>query len=130
MDDKYCSYLEHLLPYSHHLYDIPNHSIGNDFVNGLSNIIDGIGPAQRKYNSEFLLLYIILVLYQVPNCSGAKSIKQRIKRQLDRFKDFSNHGVMVSEAESVFSKDNLSCGGPLMILNLQRPFIEWLSEEI
>ena len=103
MDVKHRTLLMRLLPYSHQLYNIPNCSIGNDFVNGMAEIIDGIGPAQRKFNSEFLLLYIILVLYKNPNCSDAKGIKKLIKRRMERFKIAANHSVMTSEAETVFS---------------------------
>ena len=101
MNTEHISYLNRqIIPYSFSVIRPPNDKIGKVFVNKLADLINRL--LQREFNSEYILLFMILITYKVPDCTSASNIKKLMKDRLDRFEDPSKLGQLISEAEEFF----------------------------
>ena len=78
---------------------MPKGRVGKQFAIMYTEILNSIGPERRENNSDYLLLFQLLVLLKVPNCSSSSDVRKHILHQMDRFKDEKLHDTMVEEAE-------------------------------
>ena len=60
------------------------------FINGFIDILDGIGADRQEFDSEFLLLYILLILYKVEDVNSNRDVCALLKRRMDRFDKISS----------------------------------------
>lgn len=102
MDPLHSSYLQRLMCYQHHFYLLLRGKIDKTFTPILTDLIDGIGPDRRQWNSEYYLLFILLMLYKKSNVNSSSDIKKLLKRRLERWENPDNLKVMVLEAELEF----------------------------
>ena len=107
IDKVHQEMLRKLIIYNHGTYDLPS-GFAKKFVDGFIDILDGIGPDRREHNSEFLLLYIILVLYKVEDVNSNRDVCALLKRRLDCFLKIPEDPRLLyklfGEAESYFKQ--------------------------
>ena len=107
IDKAHQGLLKKLIIFNHDTYNLPL-ACSKRFVNGFIEILDSIGPVWREINSEFLLLYTLLVLYKVEDVNSNRDMCALLKRRMDCFNKISSDPQylykMVSEAESYFKQ--------------------------
>ena len=78
------------------------------FINGFIEILDVIGPDRREFNSEFLLLYTLLVFYKVEDVNSNRDVCALLKHCMDCIDKISSDPQhlykIVSKAESYFKR--------------------------
>ena len=69
--------LKRLLPYNYNTYDLPS-SVVKRFIISFVDILGGISPDQQEFNSEYLILFILLIFctnYQMLIRKGKLSMR-------------------------------------------------------
>ena len=121
-DYKHRTLLHRLLPYAHQLYDVPRHQLGKQFVLTYADLMNGLGPKRREHNSEYVLLYVILILRKEKNIKSSKGIKLLLERRLERFQDPTQLAAMVDEAETAFKRNQSNLRKDLTDEDLARTY--------
>ena len=83
-DSLWQHYYRSLVTYNPSCYNLPNNSIGKDFLTVLTALCNGIRT--RQHNSEKFLVFPILVLQRNPSITKSPDIKKRIAHRITLWK--------------------------------------------
>lgn len=83
-DATWQSYWRQLVVFPSHAYDVPNKSTGRRFVDMVANLLRGI--KRRKWNSERLIVFIMVVLQRERGVTSTGAIRKRIETRMEAWK--------------------------------------------
>jgi hypothetical protein len=95
-DSMWQNYHRRLIVYQGKQYDAPKGSVGNRFIMKLSEIIAGI--KSRKFNSEVLMVYIMVILQRTKDVKGSGDIRRRLTRRMNDWEE-GKFLMLVQETE-------------------------------
>jgi hypothetical protein len=80
-DSKWQNFHRRLIVFHSSQYNAPSGAVGRRYVEKLSEIVEGIHS--RKWNSETLMVFMMVILQRSKDVKSAKDIKRRLTRRMN-----------------------------------------------